>query len=159
MLPIGHLSVNNHPIAPARMSNFTKDETYTLLTLWSIARSPLIMGGDLLTSPEWVISLMKNQEVINVDQYSSDNHQVLRNESQAIWTAKGSENGVTYLAVFNMEDKPQTIDFKFSLVPGLEGSFNVRDLWKHENIAAAAAHFSSLIGPHGARFLKLTKAN
>jgi len=156
MLPIGHLSVNNHPVAPARMSNFTRNEVYTLLTLWSIARSPLIMGGDLLTSPEWVIKLLQNEEVIKVDQHSSDNHQVYRDADKIIWMAKDTVSNAKYAALFNLKDEPQTIDFKFNLVPGLDGSFNVRNLWKNKNIGTAVDHFSVLIGPHGAGLFKMT---
>jgi alpha-galactosidase len=52
MLPIGHLSLDDRPHGPDRLSRFTWEEHKTLMTLWCIARSPLIMGGDLLSSPE-----------------------------------------------------------------------------------------------------------
>jgi len=41
MLPLGRLALGK------RDTKFTPDEQRTLMTLWSIARSPLIMGGDL----------------------------------------------------------------------------------------------------------------
>ena len=41
MLPLGVLDLGR------RQTRFTPDEQCTLMTLWSIARSPLIHGGDM----------------------------------------------------------------------------------------------------------------
>lgn len=62
------------------------------------------------------------------------------------------------MALFNLDQQPQTIDFKFDLVPGLEGPNIIRDLWKNEDIGSAKDHFSTTIGPHGAGLSKLTEA-
>ncbi len=155
MLPIGHLSLNGRPVGPDRMSHLTKDETYTLLSLWCIARSPLIMGGDLLTSPRWVISLLQNKEVIEVDQHSTENHQVFGNDDKAIWMAKGTKAGVIYLAMFNLEDKPQTIEFNFDSIPGLKGTYSVRNLWSKKNLGIKKKNIKAELGPHGAGLFKL----
>ncbi len=55
------------------MSKSTWPEHYTLLSLWSIARSPLMIGGDLLGSPEKSLSFLKNREVIAVNRNSGNN--------------------------------------------------------------------------------------
>lgn len=157
MLPIGHLSVGNLSVGHDRMSRFTKDETCTLLTLWAIARSPLIMGGDMLTTPEWVISMLQNREVIAVDQQSSGNHQVFRNDSEAVWMAQDSTAGIRYLALFNLEDKAQNIDFRFDSVSGLKGPFSVRDLWKIKDAGTAEAYIRATIEAHGAVLFKLVQ--
>ncbi len=45
MLPLGHLGP--HPgDGELRETRFTRDEQRTMMTLWSIVRSPLVMGGD-----------------------------------------------------------------------------------------------------------------
>ena len=155
MMPLGHLSLNGRPVGPDRMSHLTKNETYTLLSLWCIAHSPLIMGGDLLTSPRWVISLLQNKEVIEVDQHSSDNHQVFRNDDEAIWMAKGAKPGVIYIALFNLEDKQQTIEFKFDSVPGLKGYYKVRNLWSKKDLGVRMKSISAALGAHGAGLFKL----
>jgi alpha-galactosidase len=63
MLPVGHLG-----LAPgwgkARDTQLTRDEQRTLLTLWSIFHSPLMIGGDLTSADEWTTSLLTNPEVI-----------------------------------------------------------------------------------------------
>ena len=57
MLPIGRLE----PAAgwgKPRATRLTQDEQRTQLTLWSIFRSPLMMGGNLTLSDEWTKSLL-----------------------------------------------------------------------------------------------------
>jgi alpha-galactosidase len=156
MLPIGHLSLNGKPNGPDRMSRFTKDETFTLLTLWCIARSPLMMGGELLTTPAWVISLLQNGEVLAVDQSSTGNHQVMRDDSEAVWIADGPGTGNIYVALFNLDQRPRIIDFRYDSVTGLKGTYLVRDLWKNEDVGKVIEHFTITLGPHGAGLFRLT---
>jgi alpha-galactosidase len=72
MLAIGRLRLSKSAGA-GEPSNFTRDEQLTMITLWSIIRSPLIMGGDLPLSDEYAISLLTNEEELAVDQSSSHN--------------------------------------------------------------------------------------
>jgi hypothetical protein len=64
MLPLGNVR------AWQRTGNWTKlshDEQITLMTLWSIARSPLIIGANLPKNDEFTLSILTNDEVIAVD--------------------------------------------------------------------------------------------
>lgn len=63
MLPLGHLGPSPG-VEPVRETRFTHDEQRTMMTLWSIFRSPLIMGGNLLSADKWTTSLLTNSEVI-----------------------------------------------------------------------------------------------
>jgi hypothetical protein len=49
MLPVGRLQMwrNENTPTPGRNTNFTQDELYTLMNLWCMVRSPLIIGADL----------------------------------------------------------------------------------------------------------------
>ncbi|MGA2842945.1 MAG: glycoside hydrolase family 27 protein, partial [Steroidobacteraceae bacterium] len=71
MIPFGHLKTwqtNTY-------TKFTHDEQYTVMSLWCIARSPLIMGANMPDNDEFTLSLMTNDEVIAVSQASSNNRQ------------------------------------------------------------------------------------
>lgn len=70
MLPMGAIR------QPGGWTNFTRDEQYTLMTLWSIARSPLMFGGHLPMNDEFTLSLMTNPEVLAVNQNSTNNRQL-----------------------------------------------------------------------------------
>lgn len=68
MIPFGHISLNGRPHGPDRMSNFTGPEHYTLMTLCSISRSPLMIGADLLSTPDSTMRFFTNPEILAVNQ-------------------------------------------------------------------------------------------
>jgi len=70
-LPLGHIGIRSgfHGM-PDRPSYFTKDEQITLMTLCCIFRSPLMFGGELRDNDAWTLSLLTNQEVLEVLQQS-----------------------------------------------------------------------------------------
>lgn len=156
MIPIGHLSINNRPHGPDRMSKFTTDEQYTLMTLWCIARSPLIWGGDPLSTPmEIVKTFFQNEEVLAVNQYSTDNRQVVQNKTHRVWVATDAKSGDKYVALFNLGDKTDTVSFDFEL-EYWRNTFKVRDLWKKENLGVQQKTISAEVPAHGARLYRLT---
>jgi len=59
MLLIGRLS-RRGPVGDERETNFTEDEQRTHVTLWSIAKSPLMFGGDLRVFSPFTLSLISN---------------------------------------------------------------------------------------------------
>ena len=61
--------------------------------MWSIFRSPLIMGGNLLLCDDWTKSLLTNAEVIAVDQHSKGNHAVETTAKSAVWVAERESRG------------------------------------------------------------------
>jgi hypothetical protein len=99
MLPLGTLSLG------ARSTRFSRDEQYTVMTLWSMARSPLMHGGDLTKTDDFTLALLTNDEVLAVNQRSSDNRQLFDHDGLIAWTAKEPASGATYLAVFNTRDR------------------------------------------------------
>ncbi len=143
MLPLGHLGP--HPgDGELRQTRFTKDEQRTLITLWSIFRSPLIMGGDLLSMDPWTTSLLTNPEVIAVDQHSYGNRAVVTTDKTAVWVAKRGDLELdyppdhgSYLAVFNIADAEQTIHYEWKELGLPSASYRLRDLWGRKNLGKA----------------------
>lgn len=138
MLPIGSL----RPAAgwgEPRETRLSHDEQRTLLTLWSIFRSPLIMGGNLLQSDDWTTSLLTNAEVIAVDQHSRDNRPVINTDNIVIWTARPEFGRDSYIAVFNISDIAQTVHYDWSALGLSAPSYNLRDLWTHTNIGSTTS--------------------
>jgi len=128
MLPLGHIGIRAER-GDDRSSNFTHDEQYTLMTLWSIFRSPLMFGGDLPTSDPFTISLITNPEVIAVDQHSSGGHQSYRSEAVIAWTADAADKTSKYVAVFNTSDRQRDIELAWHDVDVQAQKASVRDLW------------------------------
>jgi alpha-galactosidase len=162
MLPLGHLGPSPGD-GELRETRFTKDEQRTMMTLWSIFRSPLIMGGDLPSTDEWTKSLLTNPEVIAVDQHSDENRVVVTTAATAVWLARRgsqitderSHTQSYYLAVFNIGDSEQTIQYRWNDLGLIDASYRVRDLWKRKN-AGSAPSLTVTLRPHASALYSVT---
>ena len=151
MLPLGRLALGE------RDTKFTPAEQTTVMTLWSIARSPLIMGGDLRHLDQLTLDLLTNAEVIAVNQKSSDNQPHFLADGRRVWTAK-AENGDYYLALFHTWNGPGPLDIEFDFKRlGLEGAVKVRDLWAKSDLGSFTGKFTASIPAHGAGLFRLSK--
>ena len=126
-----------------------------MLTLWCIARSPLIMGGDLRKLDDFTLSLLTNDEVLAVNQYGVGSRELFRNDGLAAWSAKSSSQD-TYVATFNLRDAAAAIPIKLSEL-GIGGIVRVRDLWRRMDLATVQGEFSPQISAHGAGLYRLAR--
>lgn len=143
MLPLGRLALG------ARDSRFTPDEQRTVMTLWAIARSPLIMGGDLRHLDDATLALLTNKAVIAVNQASTDNRPHYVQDFARIWSARPESGKGHYVALFNTGKTPLEVVLPLRDL-GLTGSVGVRDLWTGEVLPPASGRFARTIPPHGA---------
>ena len=117
MLPLGHLGIRAER-GDDRNSLFTRDEQYTLMTLWTIFRSPLFFGGDLPSLDTFTQSLITNKEVLDVLQKSIHNQELFHTDDTVAWVADDPETGDKYLALFNIAD-PILMDEKKAIWSGV----------------------------------------
>lgn len=99
MLPFGVIDLGK------RMTRFTPDEQFTVMTLWSIARSPLMYGGDMTKMDTFTLPLLTNAAVLAVNQASENNHPLFARDDLIAWTADVPGSRDKYLAVFNAQDQ------------------------------------------------------
>ena len=144
MLPLGVIDMGK------RTTHFTHDEQYTLLTLWCIARSPLILGSDMTRLDDFTLSLLTNPEVLKVDQSSSGNHELFNRDGLLAWVAQVPGSTDEYLALFNTREAPD------KLPVNLGGSSQVRDLWLRKDLGKADGEFAPQIASHGAKLYRLS---
>jgi alpha-galactosidase len=150
MLAIGQLGPTPGWGEP-RATRLTKDEQRTLLTLWSIFHSPLMLGANLTRCDDWTKSLLTNKEVIEVDQHSKGNHAVETTTKSAVWVAERGNTHEHYVAIFNRSDDSQTIRHSWKDLGLTAPAYDVRDLWQHKDLGrkdsmevTLAAHASAL---------------
>jgi len=135
MLPIGRLEPAAGWENP-RSTRLTHDEQRTLLTLWSIFRSPLIMGGNLTLCDEWTESALTNAELIGVDQHSTGNHALISTEKATVWLAIPESGDGAYIAVFNLDPAPQSFHYSWKDLGLKRPNYNLRDLWEHVDLGS-----------------------
>ncbi len=156
MLPLGYLGPNPG-WGEARFTRLSHDEQRTLMSLWCIFPSPLMVGGDLTRADDWTTSLLTNSEVLNIDQHSTGNHPVISTDQTVAWVATSNVPNQYYLAVFNLQDAKRRVKCAWGDL-GLRGTkYAVRDVWERKDIGSAE-DFHATLGPHGSVLYKLQSA-
>lgn len=155
MIPFGILNNRGPQDGGPRISNFTLEEKYTLMTLWCITRSPLMYGGDLSLLRPDDLKLLNNSEIIAVNRKSNDNRIYFSNKKNIIWIAESEEQNGLYVAFFNISEKRRKIEFP--VYEFFDGKVKIRDLWEQKEIGISENIFYQIIPPHGARIFYLQK--
>ncbi len=160
MLPVGNLSIRselkmNYP----RKTNFSHEEQYTMLTLWSMMRSPLMIGSNLQGLDEFTLALLTNKEVLEINQQSKNGREVFSNEETIIWSAESHDGISKYVAFFNLNDSmSKTINVKLADI-GINDLCSVYDIWKKEDLPDAKNGLNVEVSPHGTVLLRLIPNN
>jgi alpha-galactosidase len=158
MLPLGHIGIRAERGDP-RMSLLTHDEQRTLITLWSVARSPLMFGGNLPDNDDFTLRLLTNGEVLAVDQTAAASKELFSRENQVAWVAEFAGSPAKYLAIFNIGDAAaENIQVKWSDL-GLPRKCMVRDLWDQKDLGAASDGQTFTVAPHASLFLRISPGN
>ncbi|RRA48760.1 glycoside hydrolase family 27 protein [Acidipila sp. EB88] len=157
MLPIGYLGPRPGWGLP-RNSRLSYDETRTLLTLWSIARSPMILGANLLQLDSFTENLLTNRDMIEADQHSSNNKELLVDGNLVVWSADAPKSAEAkkgrYYAVFNLGNTPATFQYTWKQLSYGGGEHRVRDLWMSQDVGRATQIQGSLPA-HGSAFFRI----
>ncbi len=155
MLPLGHVGIRAERGDP-RMSLLTHDEQRTLITLWSIARSPMMFGGNLPDNDAFTLSLITNDDVLAVDQHATASHELFARGDQVAWVAEIAGSPARYLAVFNTGDSGDgQVQVNWSDL-GLAKTCLLRDLWAGKDEGPVESGRAFRLAPHAAAFYKLT---
>jgi alpha-galactosidase len=152
MLPLGVLQMGRSK------THFTQDEQVTLISLWCICRSPLMIGADLTKLDPFTTSLLTNGEVLSVNQASSDNHQLFHREDTYGWVADVPGTKDKYLALFNVGSTSGPVSVKLSDL-GFDGKVKIRDLWQRKYLPESANEFAPTLNSHGAGLYRISKAD
>jgi len=154
MLPLGHLGPNPGDGGPPRGSNLTRDEQITLMTLWCVFQSPLMMGGDLPSNDEWTTKLLTNTEVLAVDQRASGRKPVVSTDTARVWISKPDDGRGYYVAVFNLAEQVQTLAYDWTGLELPKATYSVHDLWSSKDEGAASA-LKVVLRPHASALYRV----
>ncbi len=155
------------PIGPIRQdydksdhTKFTKDEQITMLTLWGIFRSPLMIGGEMTGFDDFTMSLITNEEILKMHRNSRHSHQVWRKEldgtEHILWTSASTEGGL-YIAVFNTGNNNSNININLSDVE-IYNNADVLELWSGEKLSNTST-INVKLNKHGTKAYYITQAS
>ena len=154
MLPLGKIG-DPGDRGERRWTAFTHDEQISLMTLWSIARSPLIFGGDLPENDSFTLSLLTTRDVLAVNQASSNNHQTYDAGGIIAWAADDAAEKGKYVAIFNVADTAQDVALTWSDLGIPAAKAELRNLWTQENIQASD-RVSVTLRPHASVLFRVS---
>ena len=153
MLPIGELRPFPDVGPGPRHTRLTPVEQQTQMSLWAMARSPLILGANLTLLDNETLRLLTNTNILKIDQRAIASRQVLYYGDLVAWTADlpGNEHA---LAVFNLGEQRIAVDRAFSDF-GLAGKFyQVKNAWTGE-LLKASTRITAMLEPHASMVLML----
>lgn len=155
MLPLGRIGIRAER-GDDRRSRFTREEQRTLLTLWCIARSPLMFGGDLPSTDESTLALITNDEVLAVNQRATASRELFSRGDQIAWVSEAPDGKSKYLAAFNVGDQGVAqIRVNWSEL-GLPEVCQLRDLWERKQMGPVRGGHVFAVPSHDAGLYKLT---
>jgi hypothetical protein len=153
MIPFGHLAIRSWINGKDRQTRFTHDEERTLMSLWSLASSPLMLGNNLPDTDAWTLALLTNDEVLAIDQDALGiaAKRVSSNAGLEVWV-KPLKDGSNAIGLFNRSatDAPVVLNWTDA---GLTGKQALRDVWEQKNLGTFADQYSSTVPSHGAVLL------
>jgi hypothetical protein len=110
MIPFGHLSIRCWTNSKEHQTRFTPDEQRTLLSLWSLASSPLILGNNLPDTDLFMLSLLTNDAVLAIDQdaLATPAARISQSAGTEIWL-KPLHDGTHAIGLFNRTNASASI--------------------------------------------------
>ena len=150
MLPVGAL---RQDYDKADRTKFTENEQVTMLTLWSIFRSPLMIGGDMAEGlDDFTFKLLTNENILKMHKNARHSHQVWRREIDGVehilWVAASAEGG-SYAAVFNAGDRDSEVEVELADLE-IPMPKSCTELWSGEQVNASEG-IKVKLGTHGAK--------
>lgn len=158
MMVLGVVDVGSgRNLHPTRL---TPNEQYTHMSLWCLLASPLLLGCDLTRLDPFTLSLLSNDEVLDVDQdpLGQQASPVSRDSTAMIevWS-KSLVDGSKAVGLFNRSENETTVTASWSDLK-LTGRQTVRDLWRQKNLGHFDGNFHATVPSHGVVLLKISPA-
>lgn len=150
MLPLGKVGKG---FREERSTKFTKDEQMTMMTLWCIFGSPLMIGAELTQMDPWTLSLLTKEEILKMVSNDFVGKQLERDEDHAVWSCYNKKTDEKYVAYFNLKEEKQTITADWNQIAQftVEKDQKVREIWSEENTTVEQGILSVDVEAHGVK--------
>ncbi len=130
--------------------------------MWCMMNSPLLIGCDLTKIPDASLELLKNKELIalNQDRLGQQAYVVQHVGDTYVFVRDIIEKrgNVRAVALYNPSDVAADITVPLNVLE-FEGKVKVRDLIKHQNLGTVKDKLSYQIPPHSVKILKIEGDN
>ncbi len=138
------------------LTRLTPNEQYTHISLWCLLSAPLLLGCPIDQLDEFTISLLTNDEVLEVNQDALGKQaiQITKKANLEVWV-KEMEGGVKAVGLFNRGTFENTLSIQWKDL-GINGEQIVRDLWRQKDLGTFLNEFKVKLPRHSVMLVKLT---
>lgn len=155
MLVVGTVGWGNpHP------SKLKPDEQYLHFSLWSLFSAPLLIGCDMEKLDEFTLNLLKNDEVIEINQDPLGKQATcVQTIGELLIYVKELEDGSRAVGFCNFGLEKVNLAYQDFERLGITGRQKVRDLWRLKDIRSIntkSDHLSIEVPVHGVLLYKFT---
>jgi len=154
MIPFGKIAIRSKLGGEPHWTHFTRDEQVSLLSLWALAPSPLMLGMNLPDNDEWTTALLTNPEVLAVNQDAPGKaaRRIFAPGQPAEMWVKEIAGGALAVGFFNRTDDPIKVDYAWRQ-SGYWFAPRVRDLWLRKDLPKSKT-FAAELPPHACVLLR-----
>lgn len=154
MLPLGHIGIRSseHGFRD-RMTYFTREEQKTMMTLWGVFRSPLMMGGEMRDNDDWTLSLLTNEDLLAIHREGRGARQFMREDEIVVWNSRLTD-GRDCIALFNLNDEERKVSYAMEQA-GVSQRQSAKEIWG-QKVQVEQGVISAEIPPHGCICLLLS---
>lgn len=138
-----------------RQTALTEEEQRTMMSLWCICCSPLMIGAELTKLDAFTFGLLTNRDVLDMQRFGCDAMQLERTDEQAIWVAHDPVHDRGYIALFNLADEERAVHCWVDAIAdrgykAYDGG-TIREMWTGAEAAYSTGGLACLVPAHGAR--------
>ena len=139
-------------------TRFTREEQKTMMTLWCMFRSPLMIGAELTLLDDWTLSLLTNRELLAMMGKTCKGTQIARTEEYAVWKNKDEASGTVCVALFNLSDEDRELSVALSDLEDEECAkqqdTTLYELWEKEESRTVLGRVTAQVAAHGVKLYR-----
>lgn len=145
MLPLGYLGKG---FGQERTTNFTSVEGRTMMTLWCLFGSPLMIGAELTKLDEETLALLTNKRVLGMLTPKCRPRQICLDDGKAVWKAANRETGESYVALFNLGEAETRLSVELQTAD-MEADAKLTELWTGDSADVSGGMLQVKLPAHG----------
>ena len=149
MLPLGYIGEG---FGNRWYTNLNLQEQRTMMSLWCVFRSPLMLGADLTRLDEETCRLLTQQDVLELNLEGRRARQLARDDAHAVWLSEGADGCCA--ALFNLSEEERTVSMALDAA-GMHRA-RAKELWSKWN-SLCQEELSVKLPPHGCAVYRLTE--
>lgn len=149
MLPLGKLGKG---FGQERECNFTADEKKTMMTLWCMFRSPLMIGAELTKLDDDTLQYLTNEKLLALLSADCKGTQLLRTDKEAIWKNKNRKTGELTVALFNLSEEEREVSVSLNELEenlDCEKEYALVELWDKTAANTTQGNVKAVVPKHG----------